>query len=117
MASYNDDGVQIIDITDPYTPIAASHVTDGSGGYDELDGAISITIITIDSSTYALVASNSDNGVQIIDITNPYQPTPASSISDGVGGYTELTSVNFIATTTIGSLPYAITTSSSDAGV
>ena len=117
VASYNDDGVQIIDITDPYTPIAASHVTDGSGGYDELDGAISITIITIDSSTYALVASNSDNGVQIIDITNPYQPTPASSISDGVGGYTELTSVNFIATTTIGSLPYAITTSSSDAGV
>ena len=117
VASYNDDGVQIIDITDPYTPIAASNVTDGSGGYDELDGAISITIITIDSSTYALVASNSDHGVQIIDITNPYQPTPVSSISDDVGDYTELASVNFITTTTIGSLPYAITTSSSDAGV
>ena len=117
VASFDDDGVQIIDITDPYTPIAASNVTDGSGGYDELDGAISITIITIDSSTYALVASNSDHGVQIIDITNPYQPTPVSSISDDVGGYTELAGVNFITTTTIGSLPYAITTSSSDAGV
>ena len=34
------------------------------------------------------------NGVQIIDITDPYNPTPASAITDGEDGYTELLSCN-----------------------
>ena len=32
------------------------------------------------SSTYALVAANRDNGVQIIDITDPYHPDPVSEL-------------------------------------
>ena len=34
------------------------------------------------------VAARDDNGVQIINITNPYNPTPASSITDGSDGFT-----------------------------
>ena len=114
VASYNDDGVQIIDITNPSAPIAALSIKDSSGGYNELSGASYIAITTVGSSTYALVASYNDDGVQIIDITNPYQSTPASSITDGVGGFTELNGANFITTTTIGLSTYAMASATAD---
>ena len=80
VAASRDNGVQIINITDPYNPTSASSITDGTK-YPELDGAESITTVTIDDSTYALVAASRDNGVQIINITDPYRPTSASSIT------------------------------------
>ena len=76
-----DNGVQIINITDPYNPINASSITDGTS-YPTLSVAISITTATIEESTYALVASFADNGVQIINITDPYNPTNASHYSE-----------------------------------
>ena len=79
MASIYDDGVQIIDITDPYNPIAASALSDNVNNA-KLDGPHSITTVTIDSSTYALVASFTDSAM-IIDITDPYNPIPASSLT------------------------------------
>ena len=90
VASYIQDSIQIIDITDPSNPIPASALTDGRDGFTELDGSISVTTVTIGPSTFALVASIWDNGVQIIDITDPYNPIPASAITNGVGDYTEL---------------------------
>ena len=57
--------VQIIDITEPSDPIAVSVAVDGSG-FKELSGARSITTMTIGSSHYALVASGTDRGVEII---------------------------------------------------
>ena len=112
-----DHGVQIINITNPYEPIAASNITDDSGGYTTLQGATSITTTTIDSSTYALVASSSDNGVQIIDITNPYQPTNVSAIIDGTGNFTRLALAASITTITIDSSTYALVASEGDDGV
>ena len=38
----NGDGVQIIDITDPSNPSPVSTITDGVGGYKELDGPCQI---------------------------------------------------------------------------
>ena len=84
------NGVQIIDITDPSNPIPASAITDGEDGYTTLSYATSITTVTLDSSTFALVAGRNDNGIQIVNITDPYNPTPASAITHGNGGYTEL---------------------------
>ena len=117
VASNFDHGVQIINITNPYEPIAASNITDDSGGYTTLRGATSITTTTIDSSTYALVASTSDNGVQIIDITNPYQPTNVSAIIDGTGNFTRLALAASITTITIDSSTYALVASEGDDGV
>ena len=74
VASSDDDGVQIIDITDPADPRAVAGVTDGQDGFNELDRAYNITTITSGSSYYALVASFDDDGVQIIDITDPANP-------------------------------------------
>ena len=71
MASETDDGVQIIDITDPSNPDPASAISDGSK-YTELHGAKSIAIVA-GSPTYALVASEVDDGVQIIQLSTPPQ--------------------------------------------
>ena len=60
------DGVQIIDITDPSNPSPVFAITDGEGGYTELDGAILI----VDSSM--VTVAHFDDGIQIIDITDPY---------------------------------------------
>ena len=113
-----DDGVQIIDITNPSNPTAVSSITDGVDGFTELKGAASIITTTIGSSTYALVASSDDDGVQIIDITNPSNPTAVSSITDGVDGFTELEGAIYITTTTtINSSTYALVAGQRDHGI
>ena len=117
VASSIDDGVQIIDITTPSAPIAVKSITDGQGDFTTLDNARHISITTIGSSTYALVASYNDDGVQIIDITNPSAPIAALSIKDSSGGYNELSGASYIAITTVGSSTYALVASYNDAGV
>ena len=78
VAASTDNGVQIIDITDPSIPTAVASVTDNSTAnptnYSELQGASSVTTTYIGSRHYALVSSVGDNGVQIIDITEPARP-------------------------------------------
>ena len=117
VAASNDDGVQIINITDPYNPTPTSAITDGVGGYEELDGARSITATTIGTSTYALVAAAYDDGVQIIDITDPRNPIPASAIFDGMGDYTKIAGAKSITTTTIDKSTYALVVISNYNGV
>ena len=73
VASIHDDGVQIIDITDPASPSPAAALTDGQA-YPELDGARTVITTQIGDSHYALVAGVADDGVQIIDITDPVNP-------------------------------------------
>ena len=74
----------------------------------KLNGSISITTATIGGSTYALVAAwNPDNGVQIINITDPYNPTNASSITDGTR-YPDIKRPFSITTATIGGSTYAL---------
>ena len=68
---------QVLNILSP----VASSITNGTR-YPTLGGANSITTATIEDSTYALVASFADNGVQIINITDPYNPTNASHVVD-----------------------------------
>ena len=116
-ASFSDDGVQIIDITDPYNPAPVSAITDGRDGFTELDGSIFVTTVKIGASTYALAASVYDKAVQIIDVTDPYNPTPASAITKGVNGYAELYNAISVTTATIGTSTYAIVTSFDDDGI
>ena len=94
------------------SPVA--FVTDGVDGFEELEGPKGVTAVAIGSSTYALVASYSDNGVQIINITDPFRPVPLAAVTDGVDGFEELKGARDIATATIGSSTYAIVTASAD---
>ena len=111
----NHGGVQIINITDPYNPINASSITH-STRYPELHYAHSITTTTIEGSTYALVAAYIDAGVQIINIDDPYNPTNASSITDGTQ-YPTLNGAASITTTTIGGSTYALVAALHDDGI
>ena len=117
VASFYDDGVQIIDITDPSNPVASGALTDGVDGFTELDGANGIAITTIGTQTYALVAAQVDDGIQIIDITDPLNPVATAAVTDGVGGFTELDGANGITITTLGAKTYAIVGSILDDGV
>ncbi|MDI1496104.1 MAG: hypothetical protein K8823_1412, partial [Cenarchaeum symbiont of Oopsacas minuta] len=115
VAAFNDDGVQIINITNPASPSPIADITDGTD-YTELDGASSITTTKIDGSTYALVAAQTDFGVQIINITNPASPSPIADITDGAD-YPELFGASGITTTQIDGSTYALVTALFDAGV
>ena len=117
VVSMNDAGVQLIDVSNPYAPVAVGSATDGVGGFDELNGARAVATFVIGSSTYAIVASYSDNGVQLIDVSNPSAPVAVGSATDGVDGFDELAGAIGVATCVIGSSTYAIVASLIDDGV
>ena len=116
VASYNDDGVQIIDISTPASPTATAAVTDGQDEFTALFGAQGITTVEIENKTYALVASSRDDGVQIIDISNPASPTATAAVTDGEE-FTALDSAQDITTVEIGDKTYALVASFNDDGV
>ena len=76
-----DDGVQVIDITDPANPLPAAAITDDADGFTKLNGATSITIHDMSNRTYGVVAGY--EGVQVIDITDPADPLPAAWLHGG----------------------------------
>ena len=100
VASIDDNGIQIINVTDPYTPSAA-----GFGSIDP-NGASGVDIFTMtigmETKTYAIIASEGDSdlpgGFQIVDVSNPYRPSPTGSGADGSGGYEELDGASGVAT-------------------
>ena len=81
VAAYEDDGIQIIDLTDPASPSAAGRL--GDTGSRELDGATGIAIFTHNGANYAAVASIVDDGVQIVNLTDPASPSAAGRLQDG----------------------------------
>ena len=97
VASEIDDGVQVIDISDPADPLPTAAITDDAGGFTKLNGATSITIHDMSNRTYGVVASWADSGVQIIDITSPDKPVLVAVISDDADGFTELNGASSVA--------------------
>ena len=87
VTAWNDNGVQIIDITDPVHPTPVSAVFDGADGFSALYGAVYAVVFENGERMYAMVAARDDNGVQIIDITDPVHPTPVSAVFDGADGF------------------------------
>ncbi len=85
VASYSDSALQIIDISDPSNPTAIGNITDDSKGgpAPSLAGANGVYV----SGKYAYVASKGDDALQIIDISDPSNPTAIGNITDdSVGG-------------------------------
>ena len=120
LVAASENGVQIINITDPYNPTPASNISHGVGDYTELSDPRSITTVTIGTSTFALVAAYGENylgGVQIINITDPYNPTSASAIDRDDAGYESLSYAIDITTVTLGSSTFALVVSEFANGV
>ena len=80
VAAFNSDGVQILDITDPSTITAAGSIIKTNDNNLVLKNAIDITTFKSDNHIYAAVTASSDDGVQILNITNPLNITAAGSI-------------------------------------
>jgi len=116
VASQTDDGVQIINISDPANIVATDSETDGVT-FPELDGARSVDVFTISGSTYAIVASFVDNGVQIINISDPANIVATDSETDGVNSFAVLSGARGVRTFTISTSTYAIVTAQADSGV
>jgi len=119
VTSFNYDGVQIIDISDPTNIVAKDTVRDTATGrvteFDELNGATDVETFTIGSSTYAIVASQDDDGVQIIDISDVDNIVAKDSMDDT--GSLELDAARGVDVFTIGSSTYAIVAAWKDDGV
>ena len=113
VAAYTDDGVQILDVTNPSNITAAGSITDGDTLV--LNGPRDIAIFESGSHIYAAVATHFNNGVQILNITNPSDITPAGSITDG--GTLELSNPRGITTFVSGSHTYAAVAAYTDDGV
>ena len=117
VASEFDDGVQIINLSDPTNITAVDAETDGANGFTELDGAAAVATFTVGAVPYAIVASIMDDGVQIINLSDPANITAVDAETDGFNGFTVLNGAWGVATFTVGAVPYAIVASITDAGV
>ena len=113
VTAYDDDGVQILNVTDPSNIIATDSITDTPSL--ELNGAISITTFKSGGHTYAAVAALLDNGVQILNVTNPLNIIATDSITDT--DTLELDGVYGITTFKSGSNTYAAVAAHADDGV
>ena len=110
VAAYLDDSVQILNVTNPSIITAAGHITNTS--VLELDGPRGITTFESGGHTYAAVAAYLDDGVQILDVTNPSNITAAGNIPDTTS--LELDGAQGITTFESGSHIYAAIASNGD---
>ncbi len=74
--AFNDDAFQVIDISDPASPVGVGQLT---GGGLELDGATGVFV----QGNYAYVAAQADDGLQVIDISDPTSPVGVGQLTDG----------------------------------
>jgi hypothetical protein len=81
VAAANSDAIEVVDISNPATPVHAAAVTNTLGG-PYISSPNTITI----SGNYAYVTSYFSNALEIIDISDPLNPTHTGAILDGDGG-------------------------------
>ena len=101
-----DDGLQILNLTDPADPMPVAHITDDNTV--ALDGAVAVDTIKIGSGIYAVSASP-DDGLQILNLTDPADPTPVASLTDDASVH--LRGIRGVDTLALGSGTYAVAAS------
>ena len=92
VVSSTEAGLQIVDVTDPANIFSAGKL--GDNGSLLLGGAQTVSVIAIEDRHYAAVASQGERGVQLIDVTDPFEPVAAASIRDGQAGAEALYGAN-----------------------
>ena len=89
----NDHGCQIMDLSNlspAGNPVAVSSIEDGVNGFNNLQDPCNVDVFVLGSSTYAVVASFSDDAVQIVDMTDPYAPLAVGAAKDGTNSFVRL---------------------------
>ena len=103
--------VTILNMDNPDMPVQIHAIKDGIDL--ALSSATGIELVEINTRTYALVVSNSDNAMQIIDITHPQLPFPVSTVQKSGTEYTGLTGPHYITALQVEGATYAFVTSPS----
>ena len=80
VTSFDGNSMQVIDVTDPARPKAAGLAVHGEDGFTELEHSLGIATAEIEGRHYALVTASDGDGLQIIDITNPYSLSAVSAL-------------------------------------
>ena len=117
VAAWKDDGVQILDITNPYNITATDNIQDSENTDYELDGANAIDAFESGGHTYVAVASHIDHGVQLLNVTNPYNITATDSVDRGDHGGLTLLSAIDVSVFESGNHRYAAVVANHDDGV
>ena len=123
VTSETDDGIQIIDITDPTNPVARDYLSDSGSlflGVDdgsEVSDDVSLvsSVYSVAGRTYAVVASTDEDGLQIVDITDPADIRAAGQLANS--GSLRLASPRGVSVTAIGDRRYAVASSVTEDGV
>ena len=102
----------MIDVSNPTAIVALDAKTDGNNGFNIMDAPGDVDVFTLGTSTYAIVTSIGDNGVQIIDISDPTDISVVDSLVDS--GSLELADARGVDTFTIHGNTYAIVTAGGD---
>ena len=110
MTSLIYNAVQIINITDPFGPIPVSAIFDDSDGFEALNSPYDAEIFYVKNNTYAIVTAYDDDGIQVIDITDPFGPVPVSAVFDGSGGFAALDGARHAEVFNSGNHTYVIVT-------
>ena len=115
VTSRGDSSLGVVNVTDPARPALIAGVRDGGSAATLLEGARGVDTFVTGGSTYAVVAAHGDSGLQLVDIADPSDPSPISSVADGptllLGGAASVATVN------IGSAVYALAVSMFESGI
>ena len=107
----HSDGVYVLDMSRPYQPRIVYTMTDDAGGYERLDGASDIDTVTLSGRTFAVITAFDDDGIQIVDVTNPANPKPVSSAADDLDGYESLDGARGVDIVSISGRTYGVVAS------
>ena len=105
--------VQIMDVSNPNRMVAKGMIENDDT--IKLGGARAVSTFSVGNDYYAAIAAETDNAVQILNITNPNRIIPVDNISDD--DTLELAGLRHIETYTIGSKSYAIVPAETDDGI
>ena len=111
VAGSEDFGVQIADITDPAKPIPVSAAFDDEGGYEALLYSYDVKVYKEGGGIYAVVSANYEDGIQLIDVTDPASPAPIDAAFDDAGGFTALARPMYLDFFEMGGRTYAVVAS------
>ena len=94
LSGSNTGEMHIIDLSNPQYPQWDSIVVNGTDNFTMLGRPSDVKIKTIHTDTFAFVASSSDGGIQIINITNSTNPIAAGTLGANIPGFPNISGIN-----------------------
>ena len=107
------DSLTIINITNPALPSNVSTFSDDTT-YSTSTRARGVSTVQLDGSYYAMITSQDNDGVQMINISIPSEPVLVYTVTDEFDGYTALAGAKDIATIQIKDANYSFVSSFAD---